>query len=71
MSEIFMVNRDDHTTSLFKSTSLRTSHRLYDFDPASHLSLQNPCNFHTLDRFHHSWQATVIGLWDLIPITGK
>ena len=38
----------------FKSISLRTSHRLYGFDPASHLRLQNPCNFRTLDRFYRS-----------------
>ena len=52
----------------FKSISLKTSHRLHGFDPASHLRLQNPCNFCTLDHFHRSWQATVIGLWDLTPV---
>ena len=38
----------------FKFTSLRTSHRLHGFDPASHLCLQSPWNFRTLDRFHRS-----------------
>ena len=51
----------------FKFISLRTSHRLHGFDPASHLCLQNPCNFRTLDRFHRSWQAMATSLWDLIP----
>ena len=41
--------------------------RLHGFDPASHLRLYNPCNFHILYHFHHSWQATVISLWNLIP----
>ena len=51
----------------FKFTLLRVSHRLHSFDPASHLRLQNPCNFHTLDCFHCSWQVAVVNLWDSIP----
>ena len=31
--------------------------RLHGF---GHLCFQNPCNFHTLDCFHCSWQAVVI-----------
>ena len=53
--------------SKFKSTSHRASYWLHSFDPASHLRLQNPCNFCTLDRFHRSWQAVVVNLWDSIP----
>ena len=41
----------------FKSSSSRTSNCLHSYDPASHLRLQNPCNFCTLDRFHQSWQT--------------
>ena len=48
-------------------TCIRVSYRLHSSDPASHLRLQNPCNFHTLDRFHRSWQAVVVNLWDSIP----
>ena len=51
----------------FKSTSHRLSYWVHSFDPASHLRLQNPCNFHTLDHFHRSWQAVVVNLWDSIP----
>ena len=51
----------------FKFTSHRASYRLHSFDPAGHLRLQNPCNFRTLDRFHRSWQAAVVNLWDSIP----
>ena len=47
--------------------SLRSSQRLHGFDPASHLRFQSPCNFRTLDRFRHSWQAAIIDLWDSIP----
>ena len=50
----------------FKSP-IRSSQRLHGFDPAGHLRFQNPCNFCTLDRFHHNWQAVVINLWDSIP----
>ena len=52
----------------FKFTSLRVSHQLHSLDLASHLHLQNPCNFRTLDRFHHSWQVAVVNLWDSIPV---
>jgi len=48
-------------------TLIRSSQRLHDFDPASHLRFQNPCNFCILDRFHCSWQAVVTDLWDSIP----
>ena len=48
-------------------TPLRSSQRLRGFDPASHLRFQNPCNFHTLDRFRCSWQAAVVDLWDSFP----
>ena len=51
----------------FKSSSSRTSIHLHSYDPASHLRFQNPCNFHTLDRFRRSWQATIVILWDSIP----
>ena len=48
-------------------TPLRSSQWLRGFDPASHLRFQNPCTFHTLDRFRRSWQAAVVDLWDSIP----
>ena len=51
----------------FRSPSFRTSDRLHNYDPASHLRLQNPCDFRTLDRFHRSWQAAIVTLWDSIP----
>ena len=51
----------------FRSPSFRTSDRLHNYDPASHLRLQNPCNFRTLDRFRRSWQAAIVTLWDSIP----
>ena len=51
----------------FKSTSHGVSYQLHSFDPASHLRLQYPCNFRTLDRFHSSWQVVVVNLWDSIP----
>ena len=51
----------------FKSSSSRTSNRLHSYNPASHLRFQNPCNFHTLDRFHRSWQAVIVILWDSFP----
>ena len=51
----------------FKSSSSRTSNHLHSYDPASHLRFQNPCNFHTLDHFHRSWQAIIVILWDSIP----
>ena len=31
-----------------------------------HVAVSYPLYF-TLDHFRHSWQATVISLWDLIP----
>ena len=50
----------------FKTTH-RLSSRLHSFDPARHLHFQSPCNFRTLDRFRHSWQVTIVTLWDSIP----
>ena len=50
----------------FKSTLPRVSHRLHSFYPASHLCLQNPCNFLTLDCFPRSWQVAIVNLWGLI-----
>ena len=50
----------------FKSTLPRVSHQLQSFDPASHLHLQNPRNFRTLNCFHRSWQVAAVNLWDSI-----
>ena len=56
-----------YPTVSLKSTWLSVSHLLHGFDPATHLHLQNLYNFHTLDRFHRSWQVAVVNLWDSIP----
>ena len=34
-----------------------------------HVAVSYPLYFHTLDHFRRSWQATVISLWDLIPVS--
>ena len=50
----------------FKKSPIRSSNRLHSFDLASHLCFINICNFRTLDRFHCSWQATIVPLWDSV-----
>ena len=51
----------------FNSTLHRVSNQSHSFDPTSHLRLQNPCNFCTLDRFHRSCQVAVVNLSNSIP----
>jgi len=45
----------------FVTNISRRSQRLYDYDPASHLRFQNPCDF------IRGWQVTAVVCWNKLP----
>jgi len=51
----------------FVTRITRRSRRLHDYDPASHLRFQNPCDFKSLDRFIRGWQVTAVVCWNKLP----
>ena len=40
---------------------------IHAWDPEEHFCFINLCNFRTLDRFRHSWQASAVNLWNTLP----